>query len=59
MAHFVLMNKNTPVLAFEYDMARHEATRITRVENPEYAPFGMFDRQLFLGKHFAEQAAEA
>ena len=44
MARYVLMNKNTPVLAFDYDLARHEATKITRVENPEYAPMGMFDR---------------
>ena len=45
MARFVLMNKNTPVLAFEYDLATHTATRITRVENPEYAPLGMFDQR--------------
>ena len=45
MARYVLMNKNTPVLAFEYDLERHEAVRITRVENPAFAPMGMFDRR--------------
>ena len=44
MARFVLMNKNTPVLAFEYDLSLHVATRITRVDNLEYAPLGMLDR---------------
>lgn len=51
MARFVLMNKNTPVLAFEYDLEEHKATRITRIENPEYAPLGMFDRRGQVSKH--------
>ena len=45
MARFVLMNKNTPVLAFDYDMARHEAVRITRTESLAHAPLGMVDRR--------------
>ena len=44
MAKFTLMNKNTPVLDFEYNLGAHEATRITAVRNPEYAPLGMRDR---------------
>ena len=44
MARFVLMNKNTSVLAFDYDTVRHEATRITRIESLAHAPFGMVDR---------------
>ena len=44
VASFVLMNKNTPVLAFEYDFEAHIATRITRVDNPEFAPMGMADQ---------------
>lgn len=50
MASFVLMNKNTPVLAFEYDLEGHRATRITRVDNPEYAPMGMADRHGAISK---------
>ena len=44
MARFMLMNKNTPVLSFEYDLDDHLATRIVSVENPDYAPMGMRDR---------------
>ena len=44
MARFVLMNKETPVLAFEYDLAEHKVTRITDVMNADYAPMGMVDR---------------
>ena len=50
MTRFILMNKNTPVLAFEYDMNAHEATRITDVMNPEYAPLGMTDRHGAIAK---------
>ena len=45
MARYVLMNKNAPVLAFEYDTEAHAATRITCIENPEYAPVGLFDQR--------------
>ena len=31
VASSILMNKNTPVLAFEYDLETHAATRITRI----------------------------
>ena len=44
MARFMLMNKSTPVLSFDYDLEAHEATRITSVVNPDFAPMGMRDR---------------
>ena len=44
MARFMLMNKNTPVLSFDYDLEVHAATCIISVENPDYAPLGMRDR---------------
>lgn len=44
MARYVLMNKTTPVLAFDYDLDAHEAVRITRREHLEAAPMGMVDR---------------
>lgn len=44
-AHYILMNKNTPVLAFDYDLEEHKAVRITRTERLEAAPFGMVDRR--------------
>ena len=50
MARFTLMNKNTPVLAFDYDLQEHEATRITQVENLEYAPMGLADRHGLISK---------
>ncbi len=45
LANYILMNKNTPVLAFEYDMEQHKATRITRTECLEAAPIGIHDRR--------------
>ena len=44
MARYTLMNKNTPVLVFDYDLETHTATRIVGVENLDYAPMGMADR---------------
>lgn len=44
MARYALMNKNTPVLVFDYDLETHTATRIVSVENLAYAPMGMTDR---------------
>lgn len=44
MARYILMNKNTPVLVFDYDLETHVATRIVGVENLEYAPMGIADR---------------
>ena len=43
-ACYMLMNKNTPVLDFEYDLDEHKATRITRTYNLDFAPMGMRDR---------------
>ena len=45
MARYTLMNKNTPVLDFEYDLEAHLATRITAVHSPAHAPFGFFDER--------------
>lgn len=44
LAHYVLMNKNTPVLSFDYDLDDHKAVRIREVFAPEAAPFGLVDR---------------
>lgn len=44
-AHYLLMNKNTPVLSFDYDLEEHKATRIREVMSPQAAPFGMVDRR--------------
>ncbi len=44
MARYTLMNKNTPVLVFDYDLETHTATRIVGIENLAYAPMGMADR---------------
>ncbi len=44
LVRYTLMNKNTPVLSFEYDMQSHQAVRITDSRNVEAAPFGMVDR---------------
>lgn len=43
MARYTLMNKNTPVLVFDYDLEAHVATRIVRIENLDFAPMGMAD----------------
>lgn len=45
LAHYVLMNKNTPVLSFDYDLGDHKAVRIREVFAPEAAPFGFVDRR--------------
>lgn len=44
VARYTLMNKNTSVLDFEYDLDEHKATRITAVHHLDAAPFGMRDR---------------
>lgn len=44
LARYTLMNKNTSVLDFEYDLDEHKATRITATHNLDAAPFGMRDR---------------
>lgn len=51
MARFMLMNKKTPVLEFEYDLGAHIATRVVRLVNPEFAPLGMTDRRGDITKH--------
>lgn len=43
LVRYTLMNKNTPVLSFDYDMRSHQAVRITEKGNLEAAPFGMVD----------------
>lgn len=44
LARYVLMNKDAPVVAFEYDLDAHKAVRITRVDNLDAAPLGMMGR---------------
>lgn len=44
LARYTLMNKNTAVLSFEYDLGEHKAVRITGTDNLAAAPFGMVDR---------------
>lgn len=51
LANYTLMNKNTPVLAFEYDLSAHKATRITRTDSLEYAPIGMQPIRGPIAKH--------
>ena len=51
VARYVLMNKNTPVLAFEYDLDEHKAVRVTRTENLDAAPVGLADRHGEISKH--------
>ena len=51
LARYVLMNKDVPVLAFEYDLDTHKAVRITRTERLEAAPMGMADRHGDISKH--------
>ncbi|MCI2242898.1 hypothetical protein [Adlercreutzia faecimuris] len=51
LVHYVLMNKNTPVLAFEYDLDEHKAVRVTRREHLEAAPIGMADRHGDIGPY--------
>ena len=43
MARFRLMNKDYPVLEFEYDLELHVATRIVEVLDASHAPLGLFD----------------
>ncbi len=50
-AHYTLMNKNTPVLSFEYDLGEHQVLRITERHNLEFAPLGMADRHGEISKH--------
>jgi hypothetical protein len=44
LARYTLMNKNTEVLDFEYDLDDHKVTRVFEVRNLQAAPFGIADR---------------
>lgn len=48
---YMLMNKNTPVLSFDYDLGSHEAVRIVNIEHLEAAPLGMADRHGQISKY--------
>lgn len=50
LAQYTLMNKNTPVLSFEYDLDDHKAVRIADMHNLEAAPFAMVDRHGLVSK---------
>ncbi|MFV0341554.1 MAG: excisionase [Anaerocolumna sp.] len=43
LREFTLMNKNTPVLKFELDIDTAQIYKITKVQNPEYAPISVLD----------------
>ena len=45
MARYRLMNKDYPVLEFDYDLETHLATRINRAIDAAHAPFGLFDER--------------
>lgn len=51
IARYTLMNKNTPVLSFEYDLDEHKAVRITNKANLEAAPMGLADRHGEISKY--------
>ncbi|NHM15964.1 excisionase [Eggerthellaceae bacterium zg-887] len=51
LARYTLMNKNTPVLGFEYDLDAHQAVRVTRIDCREAAPIGVGDRRGDITKH--------
>ena len=51
VAHYTLMNKNTPVLSFDYDLGDHKVVAIRDVKTPEAAPFGLVDRRGEISKH--------
>ena len=44
-AHYTLMNKDVPVLSFDYSFENHKATRITRLHETTYAPLGLHDKR--------------
>ncbi len=43
MARLRLMNKDYPVLEFDYDIELHIATRIVEVTDASHAPLGLFN----------------
>lgn len=51
LAHYTLMNKNTPVFSFDYDLEAHAAVRVTASHQLEAAPLGMADRHGEITKH--------
>lgn len=47
---YILMNKNTPVLAFTYDEETHNIINIDNVYNANYAPVGIIDYKTGISK---------
>jgi len=45
VAHFRLMNRDYPVLEFEYDLESHVVTRIGAITDAAHAPLGLFDER--------------
>ncbi len=43
MEKYILMNKNTPIVEFEYNTEQHYITKITDKFNVDYAPLGSLD----------------
>ena len=44
MARYLLMNKNTPVLEFDYDLEVHAVMKILEVHDARYAPPSTVDQ---------------
>ena len=45
MARYLLMNKNTPVLEFDYDLEVHAVMKILEVHDARYAPPSTVDQK--------------
>ncbi len=45
VARYTLMNKNTPVLSFDYDLGAHQAVRIREMFSLKAAPFGLVNHR--------------
>lgn len=50
MARFRLMNRDYPVLEFEYDLESHMVTRIGTITDAAHAPLGLFDERGHVSK---------
>lgn len=44
-AHYTLMNKDVPVLSFDYSLEDHKATHISQLHETAYAPLGLHDKR--------------
>lgn len=44
-AHYTLMNKDVPVLSFDYSLKDHKAAHITQLHETNFAPLGLHDKR--------------